>query len=112
MSVNAANTYDIAPYVAELYDHLEQTTADVELIRGLVPAGARLQILEPFCGSARIAAALAGDGHQVVGIDQSACMLARARERLDRSPPAVRERVTLLEADAVTRAWPGDFDLV
>jgi SAM-dependent methyltransferase len=112
MSINAANTYDIDPLVAELYDQLEQTTDDLELIRRLVPAGAGLRILEPFCGSARLAVALAGDGHEVVGVDQSACMLARARDRIDRAPPDVRARLTLREADAVASTWPVGFDVV
>ena len=110
MAHNLANTYDVDPHVAEIYDQVEQTTDDLSLVRGLLAGGGPRRILEPFCGSARLAVPLAEDGHTVVGLDQSACMLARGRARLSRSP--ARERVTLIEADVVGGAWPAGFDVV
>src|ERR1700755_591501 len=110
MSINPANTYDIDPHVAELYDQLERTLADAALIRQLLPAGARARILEAFCGSARLAAELVGDGYRVVVRDQSACMLARGRERVRGAAPDVRDRLTLHEADVVAQPWPTGFD--
>jgi SAM-dependent methyltransferase len=49
-----------------------------EIVSGL-PAGAAL---DAACGTGRIAASLAERGHQVIGVDSSADMLARARARV------------------------------
>src|SRR4051812_45882769 len=46
-------------------------------------------VLELGCGTGRVSAPLAGDGVDLVGIDRSAPMLARARERIARSRPRV-----------------------
>lgn len=53
---------------------------DVEWFRS-VASGAGGPVLELGCGSGRIAVALAGDGHTVVGLDRSPAMLVRAAER-------------------------------
>jgi SAM-dependent methyltransferase len=44
-----------------------------------LPAGA---VLDAACGTGRYSAYLAGRGHQVVGVDRSASMLAKARAKL------------------------------
>lgn len=54
-------------------------------------------VLELGAGSGRITEALARAGHKVVGLDASAAMLARARERL--TAAAVAGRVELLHGD-------------
>lgn len=50
---------------------------EAELICGALPVGA--SILDLGCGTGRIAHRLTALGHQVVGVDQSADMLAHAR---------------------------------
>ena len=111
MSRNPA-AYDVHPIIAEAYDLHETHTSDVELIRRLIGGRKGLRILEPFCGTGRILLPLACDGHQVVGIDVSGHMLARARRKAEQLPPDVRQRITLLQADAAVAGWPGGFDLV
>ncbi|MEO3889348.1 class I SAM-dependent methyltransferase [Nonomuraea sp. B5E05] len=51
----------------------------VEEIVGTLPVGLAL---DAACGTGRFAAALAGRGHQIIGVDSSPDMLARARERV------------------------------
>jgi SAM-dependent methyltransferase len=113
MAQNPTNPYDIDSHVAELYDLIESGTQDVDFIRRLSGGRGPLRILEPFCGTGRVILPLAQDGHQVTGLDQSPVMLERARRKLKALPPAVQERVTLVEMDAVGERWPaGEFDLV
>ena len=81
------------------YDHAyKRHTQDlafyVELARK-----ARGPVLELGAGTGRVTLALARAGVDVVGIDQSAPMLARARERLARLPAISQARVTLRVAD-------------
>lgn len=53
-------------------------------------------ILELGCGTGRVTAALARAGYEVVGLDNSPAMLARAEARLD---PDLKGRVRLVRAD-------------
>ena len=65
-------------------------------------------VLEIGVGTGRVAAAMARAGVEVVGIDVSPSMLARAREAL--ADEGVADRVTLVEADmrrfALDRTFP------
>ena len=56
-------------------------------------------VLELGCGTGRIAIPLAEAGFDVVGLDRSAPMLARAAERRRSLPPDVRRRLTFVEGD-------------
>lgn len=62
-------------------------------------AGPRAKVLELGCGTGRILLPLARAGHTVTGLDLSPAMLARCRDKLAAEPPAVRQRVTLHQAD-------------
>ncbi len=104
--------YDLDHHVAELYDQLITTTEDVGLIRRLIGGRGKLRILEPFCGTGRIAIPLALDGHTVVGLDRAQGMLARAEAKIRALAPDVQRRITLLQRDVLWEAWPKDFDLV
>jgi SAM-dependent methyltransferase len=57
-------------------------------------------VLEIGCGTGRVLVPLADAGFQVTGVDNDPRMLARARDRVERS--GVGERVKLVEADART----------
>lgn len=56
-------------------------------------------ILELGCGTGRLLLPLARAGQEIVGVDNSPEMLARARSLLAQEPAAVRARVTLVEGD-------------
>ena len=58
----------------ELYAQLE-SRGEPQIVHGAVPAGA--SILELGCGTGRISTPLARMGHRVVGVDESAEMLAQ-----------------------------------
>jgi len=99
--------------LARLYDlDLAEEPGDVELYRAMARRTGG-PIIELAVGSARIAAALAADGHVVLGVDNDPAMLDRAR---DRAAAAGRHTggLTLVEADladapdvpAVARAGP------
>ena len=65
-------------------------------------------VLELGVGSGRVAVPMAKDGHEVVGIDRSPAMLARAAKRAKGS----RVKLTLVEADMRTFALERTFALV
>ena len=56
-------------------------------------------VLELGVGTGRVALALARDGHEVVGLERMAPMLAKLRARLTKEPDAVRARVRLVRGD-------------
>lgn len=89
-----------------LYDHeYRRRRADVNYYRALVggrlvPLGPRPpSVLELGCGSGRLLLPLLRDGHAVTGVDLSTPMLRRCQERLDRLPPSLRARATLVRGD-------------
>jgi SAM-dependent methyltransferase len=100
------------PLLAELYDQAITESDDVEMIRRLIAGMGPLNILECFCGTGRILAPLACDGHAVTGIELAAGMLARARAKLERPGADVRDRATLRVADVLAGGWGGGYDLV
>ena len=92
--------------LADFYDAesegADELGPDVDLLRARLP-DRPLDVLEVGCGTGRVVAALADDGHRVVGIDSDPDMLAVARRRV---PGA-----DLREADAAGDAVNGTFDL-
>jgi SAM-dependent methyltransferase len=56
-------------------------------------------ILDLACGTGRLLAPLARDGHQVVGLDREPAMVARAAARLARLPAAARPRALVVRGD-------------
>ena len=112
MAVNSAPVYDCDLRIAELYDQSEASVDDVALILSLIGGLGPLRILEPFCGTGRMLIPLALAGHELVGLDHSRGMLARAEGKVASLSPAVQERITLIEADVMRGKWPPGFDLV
>jgi SAM-dependent methyltransferase len=84
---------------AGFYDHTyRRYRPDVDFYVGLArDAGG--PVLELGVGTGRIALELAEAGIEVVGVDISAAMLARAKERLAKEPQRIRERISLMEGD-------------
>lgn len=65
-------------------------------------------VLELGVGTGRVAIPIAKDGHEVVGLDRSPAMLARAA----RKAKAARAKLTLVEADVRSFALERTFALV
>ncbi|HET6611367.1 MAG TPA: class I SAM-dependent methyltransferase [Kofleriaceae bacterium] len=100
---------------AALYDYeYRRRRADVTFYRRLAGRvlGGPGDILELACGSGRVTAALARDGHRVVALDLSATMLERAAARISRLGKAARSRVHLVRGDARAFSLAGKFPLV
>jgi SAM-dependent methyltransferase len=91
-----------AAALARLYDlDLAEDPGDLDLYLAL--AGRTVgPILELAVGSGRLAVPLAGDGHDVTGVDLDPAMLARARRAADDAGKATARRVRLVEGDART----------
>jgi SAM-dependent methyltransferase len=94
-----AALYDAVPFAADIPFYLD------------LAAGAG-RVLELGCGTGRLLLPLAEAGFQVVGVDASHAMLARARRRLADAPRELRERVELREGDMRDLELAGRFDLV
>jgi SAM-dependent methyltransferase len=69
-------------------------------------------ILDVGCGTGRVRAALAADGHEVVGIDLSTPMLRIAERRRDGLPEAVARRLSYQRADMMKLDVGRDFALI
>jgi len=69
-------------------------------------------ILEVGCGTGRVAAALAADGHDVVGIDLSAPMLRLAEQRRAALSADVAARLSFHRADMRTLDLGREFALI
>ena len=71
---------------------------DIERYLGLARATSD-QVLELCCGTGRVAIPLARAGIAVVGVDISAAMLNRFRQKIEQEPQPVRERLELVVQD-------------
>jgi SAM-dependent methyltransferase len=97
--------------LAAIYDldarSTEATDAAIDWFRGLAQMTGG-PILELGVGSGRVAVPIAKDGHEVVGVDRSAAMLARA-ERYART---ARTQMRLVQADMRTFSLDRAFALI
>ncbi|HMU37669.1 MAG TPA: class I SAM-dependent methyltransferase [Pseudomonadota bacterium] len=88
---------------AALYDHdYRRRRHDIawyrRLAKDMLPERNQ-SILELACGTGRLLFPLARDGHHVIGIDRSAHMLARCRERMAHYGSRLSSRISLVQAD-------------
>lgn len=87
---------------------------DVEFYRALAERLRAKSVLELGCGSGRITLPLLADGLSVTGIDHSAAMIARLREKAAKWPADVGARLTARQGDMRSlagRGASGKFDL-
>jgi SAM-dependent methyltransferase len=92
-------------YAARFYDrYFVGVEGDVDFYVAQAQGGGG-PVLEVGCGSGRVTMPLAGNGVEVVGLDNDAELLALARDKLAAADGPIRERVELVEADMA------DFDL-
>ncbi len=98
--------------LARYYDLIHQNlTADIPYLLQLA-AEAKGPLLELGCGSGRLLLPLARAGHTVTGLDNSAAMLERARQRLAAEAAVVQSRVQLVEGDMVSPSGTQPYGLV
>ena len=69
-------------------------------------------ILEIGCGTGRVAAKLAADGFDVVGVDRSTSMLRLAEEKRSSLPPDVAARLTFVQGDMTSLDLGRRFALI
>ena len=101
---------DRSTWDAEAYDESFRFVSDhgLELVRLLDPQPGE-RIVDLGCGTGRLAAAIAGAGAEVVGIDSDPAMIGRARAQF----PALRfERGDGERLDEDRERWGGPFDAV
>lgn len=103
-----ASLYDDVPYYGLLFDSRRH---DVELYR-FACTGARGPVLELGVGTGRIAIALARDGIEVHGVDNSTKMLEELAARLAEEPDDVQRRVRAQRGDASRVALGRRYELV
>lgn len=108
------------PYYADrslsvaFYDVVAEADAeiagDIDTYAGLCTPGGRL--LELGAGGGRLTFELARRGHEIVGVDISPAMLAKAKAGLADLPAEVAARIALRQGDMTTVRAGGIFDLV
>lgn len=98
--------------VPDLYDEQYAHYRDDLAFYTVLAADYGSPVLELGCGTGRVALALAGAGHDVVGVELSGAMLARAEQRLGEAGAAVAKRVSLHQADMRTLQLDRRFPLI
>jgi len=96
--MNHADSYDV---LARHYDAAyanAQFLADVPFYVDLAKQVGG-PVLEIACGTGRVLLNIARAGIQIDGVDNSTAMLGILKSRLQREPPAVRDKVALHEGD-------------
>jgi SAM-dependent methyltransferase len=100
MTDSVSRSYDAIPDFGALYDSVPAYVAREDVSFFVEEAKrARGEVLELGCGTGRVLFPIARARVAITGIDNSAAMLARCRERLAAESSDVRARVTLREAD-------------
>ncbi len=94
-------------YDAYVGDFLDDLPFYMEFV-----AGANTGVLEIGAGSGRLTLPMARSGARVVAVDISTSMLSLLSARLRDEPPAVQDRVSVVQADACELDVGETFDLV
>jgi SAM-dependent methyltransferase len=109
----AASFYSTAGLHVAIYDAMAAAVPggdDIAFYRSLADE-TRGPILELGCGTGRVMLRLAEAGFEVVGLDLSPAMLARARDRVSALEPEVASRVRFVEGDLATTVAGHGFGL-
>jgi len=110
MSEPAPDFYSSSDLHVAIYDSMAAVVPggdDIAFYRSLAEQ-AGSPVLELGCGSGRVAIPLAEAGFDVVGLDRSTGMLARARAHVEAAGPEVAGRLRFVEGDITsTRAGEG-----
>ncbi len=104
--------YFDSPILAELYDlvpgYISRPDKDFYLRTTASISG---NIIELGCGTGRILVPIAEAGHSITGVDASAHMLARCRQKLDALSENKKGRVQLIKGDMAHLTLDESFDL-
>ena len=114
MSNNDASRHrDEREFVAEFYEHIApyKQREDIEFWVEMARESGG-PILEIGCGTGRILLPIARAGIEITGLDLSPAMLSICRQKLAHEPPAVRDRVQLVEGDMRRFILAREFALV
>ncbi|MBN1966115.1 MAG: class I SAM-dependent methyltransferase [Anaerolineae bacterium] len=107
MNPNAAFYERIAQY----YDAENADMTDDLVMYGELAAETGGPVLDVGCGTGRVMLHLAQESYQVVGVDRSQAMLARAQRKLDLMPDLKRQ-VTIQQGDALRLTLTEQFRLI
>ncbi len=106
--------YDgIEDYLPEFYGQSDNQVEDIHYILGLLTPAAKLDILEPLCGTGRLLIPLARACRSITGLGHSPAMLKLCRDKMTPEPNEVKDRVKLVEMDVCRDDWGKDaYDAV
>lgn len=108
-----ASGYETHAFVAEFYDQLPGHRDRPDVAFYLEAAReARGPVLEIGCGTGRVLIPIARERIPITGLDLSAYMLAKCRERLSSEPEEVRSCVKLVQEDMRNFRLDTTFNLV
>ena len=100
---------DVRESAAQYYDLQDNPTADIPFYAARLPSAAH--VLELGCGTGRVLLPLASSCGYIHGMDSSAAMLARCREKVERAQLS-SERVQLTLGDIAHFELRRRFDLI
>src|SRR5260221_735552 len=110
-SMHSTASRDFYNTIARYYDaENENMTGDLELYSALAEESGG-PILDVGCGTGRIMLHLAGDGHQVFGVDTSSAMLERARLKAKRRVD-LTDLFTFYEGNGLDFAYPANYAMI
>jgi len=95
-------------YDANIYDAMNTDINDLDFYRRWMPKNKDARILELCCGSGRLTIPLAKEGYDITGVDFTASMLEKAREKAS----AEALEIEFIEADIRKLDLPEKFDLI
>ena len=108
---NGFGGYDQHRFVAEFYDLLYEDRQDIDFFLDY-SRQVKGRTLELGCGTGRILIPTALAGREITGLDISSYMLEKCREKLDKQPEKVQERVRLVQGDMTEFSTGEVYDLV
>jgi len=90
--------YEDQEFVAEFYDLAYAQRRDIDFFKDYSER-AKGRTLELGCGTGRVLVPTAISGCEITGLDLSPHMLQKCREKLDKQPKEVQERVRLIQGN-------------
>lgn len=95
-------------YDADIYDGLNTSLSDLKFYKRWLPQNKDAKILELCCGTGRLTIPITKDGYNISGVDYTASMLERAKEKASQAGL----KINFIEADIRTLNLQEKFDLI